>query len=88
MKHGVSNKEVFLPNNSKLTTSHKIKLPFEQLLGTARGAHRLPGLKQSLLSVNKTSEGGYTTIFHPGEEGVSIHKQGTLTITTSKHPVL
>jgi hypothetical protein len=45
-------------------------------------------LKQSLLSVNKMSEGGYTTIFHPGEEGVSIHKQGTLTITTSKPPVL
>jgi hypothetical protein len=34
------------------------------------------------------SEGGYTTIFHPGEEGVSIYKQGTLTITTSKSPVL
>jgi hypothetical protein len=29
-KDGVSNKEVFLPNNSKLKTSHKTKLPFEQ----------------------------------------------------------
>jgi hypothetical protein len=29
-----------------------------------------------------------TTIFYPGEEGVSIHKQGTLTITTSEPPVL
>ncbi len=27
-KDGVSNKEVFLPNNSKLRTSHKTKLPF------------------------------------------------------------
>jgi hypothetical protein len=87
-KDGVSNKEVFLTNNSKLKTSHKIKLPFEQLLDTAREAHILPGLEQSLLSINKMSEQGHTTIFHPGEEGKSIHKQGTLTITTSKPPVL
>ncbi len=87
-KDGVSNKEVFLPDNSKLKTSHKTKQSFEQLLDTAREAHILPGLKQSLLSVNKMSEIGYTTIFNPGEEGVSIHKKGTLTITTSKPPVL
>ncbi len=68
-KDRVSNKEVFLPDNSKLKTSHKTKLPFEQLSDTAREAHSLPGRKQSLLSVNKMSEGGYTTIFHPGEEG-------------------
>ncbi len=87
-KDEVSNKEVFLPDNSTLKTSHKTKLPFEQLLDAAREAQILPGLKQSLLSVNKMSEGGYTTIFHPGEEGVSTHKQGTLIITTSKPPVL
>jgi hypothetical protein len=57
-------------------------------LDAARGADILPGLKQSLLSVNKMSEKEYTTIFHPGEEGVSIHKKGTLTITASKPPVL
>ena len=34
------------------------------------------------------SEEGYTTIFHPGEDGVTIHKEGTLTITTSAPPVL
>ena len=34
------------------------------------------------------SEEGYTTIFHPGEEGVSIHKKCTLTITTSEPPFL
>ncbi len=44
-KDGVSNKEVFLPNNSKLKTSHKTKLPFEQLWDAAREAHILPGLK-------------------------------------------
>jgi hypothetical protein len=34
------------------------------------------------------SENGYTTIFLPYDEGVTIHKKGTLTITTSKPPVL
>jgi hypothetical protein len=87
-KDGASNKEVFLPDNSKLRTSHKTKLPFEQLSDAARKEHILPGLRQSLLSVNKISEEGHTTIFHPGEEGVSINKKGTLTITTSKPPVL
>jgi hypothetical protein len=87
-KDRVSNKEIFLPDNSKLRKLHKTKLPFEQLLDAAREAHLLPGLKQLLLSVNKMSVEGYTTIFHPGEEGVSIHKKGTLTITISKPPVL
>jgi hypothetical protein len=34
------------------------------------------------------AEDGYTTIFHPGEDGVTIHKEGTLTITTNAPPVL
>jgi hypothetical protein len=34
------------------------------------------------------AEEGYTTIFHPGEEGVTVHKPGTLTITTTEPPVL
>jgi hypothetical protein len=87
-KDRVSNKEVFLPDNSKLRTLHKTKLPFKQLSCAAREAHILPGLKRSLLSVNKMSEEGYTAIFHLGEEGASINKKGTLTITTSKPLVL
>ena len=62
-------------------------LPFEQLSKEAREAHILPGLKKSLLSVNKMAENGYTTIFHEGNKGVTIHKSGTLTITTSEPPV-
>jgi hypothetical protein len=34
------------------------------------------------------TEEGYTTIFHPEKEGVTIHKEGTVTISTSKPPVL
>jgi hypothetical protein len=63
-------------------------LPFEQLSKEAREAHILPGLKKSLLSVDKMAENGYTTIVHEGNNGVTIHKSGTLTITTSEPPVL
>ncbi len=58
------------------------------LTEAAREADILPGLKRSLISVNKMSEEGYTTIFHPGEEGVTIHEKGTVSITTTAQPVL
>jgi hypothetical protein len=40
------------------------------------------------MSVNKMSQEGYTTIFHPGEQGVTIHEKGTLQIITTKEPVI
>jgi hypothetical protein len=87
-KEGESNKSVYLPNGNIIRTTKRISLPFQQLTKRAREAHVLPHLRQSLMSVNKLSEEGYTTIFHPKNEGVTIHKKGTLTITTNKPPVL
>ena len=72
-KGNKSNKEVFLPDNTTLRTSTKTKLPFTQLSDGAREADILPGLKRSLMSVSKMSEEGYTTIFHPGKNGVTVH---------------
>ena len=83
--NGKSNKEVFLPDNTKLQASFTTELPFEQLSQKAREADILPGLKTPLISVNKMAEEGYTTIFHPGEEGDTIHKKGTVSITTMNH---
>ena len=38
------------------------------------GQHQiLPGLKTPLVSVNKTAEEGYITVFHPGEEGYNLN---------------
>jgi hypothetical protein len=79
---------MYLPDDTKLTTATKTLLPFEQMTKAAREAEVLPGLKKSLASVNKWSEEGYTTVFHPGEKGVTVHNPGTLTMTTSKPPVL
>ncbi len=85
---GTSIKTVFLPDNSQLRTSTLTKLPFKQLSEAAREADNLPGLNRSLLSVNRMAEEGYTTIIHPGDEEVTIHKERTATISTSKPPVL
>jgi hypothetical protein len=85
---GPLNKEVYLPDNTVLKTFFRTELPFNQLLKTTRDADIIPGLKKSLLSINKMSENGYNTIFHPGEQGVTIHKPNTLNITTSEPPIL
>jgi hypothetical protein len=85
---GQSNEKVFLPDGSTLTTKHKTLLPFNQLTTTAREASVLPGLKKSLASVSKWADEGYTTIFHPGENGVTVHRPGTLTLMFAEPPVL
>ena len=87
-KKGRSMKEVFLPDDTKLKATYKTELPFEQLSSQAREADILPGLKTPLISVNKLAEEGYTTIFHPGEKGVTIHQSGTVTITNTEPPIL
>ena len=85
---GPSNKDVYLPDYTKLMTANKTLLPFEQLTKAAREAEVLPGLKKFLASVNKWSEEGYTTVFHPGKKIVTLQNPGTLTMTTSEPPVL
>jgi hypothetical protein len=50
---GPSNKDVYLPDNTKRTTTNKTLLPFQQLTMAAREADILPGLKKSLASANK-----------------------------------
>jgi hypothetical protein len=58
-KQGTSNKEVYLPDNSKLKATYTTQLPFTQLSNKAREADILPGLKTPLISVNKMAEEGY-----------------------------
>ena len=88
LKKGKSNKEVYLPDDTKLQATYWTELPFKQLSDKAREADILPGIKTPLISINKLAEEGYTTIFHPGEDGVTIHEPGTVTIATTAHPIL
>ncbi len=85
---GPSELTVSLPDDSTLRATGTTQLPFEQLSTKAKKAHILPGLTKSLISVKKMAESGYTTIFRSGDERVTFHKVGTLTITMSDSPVL
>ena len=87
-KRGKSNKEVYLPDNTKLQAMYRTELPLKQLSQKAREADILPGLKTPRISINKMSKEGYTTILYLGEEGVTVHKHGTVSITMSEPPVL
>ncbi len=85
---GKVNDEVYLPDGSTLTAMNKTPLPFEQMTKASQEVLVLPGLKKSLASVNKWAEEGYTTIFQPGENGITVHKPGTLTMIMGELPVL
>ena len=86
---GPSSKIVKLPNGTVVKTSHMAKLPFKTLTDKAREAHVLPDLKaNSLISVPKLADEGYTTIFLAGQKGVVVYKANDIAFTSTGAPVL
>jgi hypothetical protein len=86
---GSSCKVVRLPDGSPIQVTHTAILPFESLSAEAQKSHVLPGLRpNSLVSVGKFSDAGYTTIFHPHGEGVTVHKKNTFRLQSFRKPVL
>jgi hypothetical protein len=86
---GVSNKVVALANRSKINAMHTTDLLFDALTNDARKAHVLPELRpNSLVSVGKLADAGYTTIFHPSGRGVTVHKKKSMHIRLLHKPVL
>ena len=85
---GRTSTTIYLPDDLTLKATMKVHLPIHELASKARDAIIVPGLKRNLRSVSKFSQAGYTTIFHPGEEGVLIHKPNTIQIATTKPPIL
>ena len=72
--HGPSHKIVSLPDGSRIKASHTTELPFPALSEPARHAHVLPNLTtNSLISVPKLADAGYTTVFHPHGGGDLSH---------------
>ena len=88
LKKGKLNKEVYLLDDTKLQASYWTELPFKQLSDKGREADILPGLTTPLISVNTLANEGYTSIFHPVEDGVTIHEPGVVTIATTAQPIL
>lgn len=69
---GPSNKHVHLPNGQIVQSEAQVKLPF-QLKHQARIAELVTGIKQnSLLSIGKLSDAGYTTVFLPHNDSVHV----------------
>ena len=84
---GPSNIVVSTANGSTLTTSGQVSLPLSNLSQGARTAHVLPGLKpKALMSVRVLADNGYTVIFHPHQQGVTVHDD--IKLTSSRPAVL
>jgi len=85
---GRTSTTIYLPDDTTLKATTKVQLPIPELTSKTRDANVEPGLKRNLGSVSKFSEAEYSTIFHPGEGGVSIHGPNTFQITTTTPPIL
>ena len=64
-------------------------LALTKLRKGAREALVVPGLKpKALLSVSPLANNGYTTIFHPHKQGVTVHDADSFSLTLKSPPVL
>jgi len=80
--------QVRLPDGSKITAIKEQKLPFPTVPSAATTVHILPTLEPDLLSVGKFANVGYTTVIHPYQKGVTLHREGTITIHQRTPPEL
>ncbi len=81
----MSDKIVALPNGQTIKATHTVDLPFANLSSEARTAHVLPKLAtNSLVSIPKLADAGYTAIFHPGNKSVTIHEPNSFDIQFKK----
>jgi hypothetical protein len=85
---GLSSKTVFTTNGQIMRATMTALLPLTQLRPGARKAIVIPELKQALMSVKQLADQGYTTIFHPHLEGVTVHDNDGFKLVTSKPPLL
>ncbi len=86
---GKSDKIMGMPDGRSTQATTIVKLPYPTLSDKACEAHDLPTLHQnSLLSVPVLADEGYSTIFHPFQEGVDAYKKGNVTIQAASPPGL
>ena len=84
---GPSNIIVSTANKGTLTSTGQVSLPLRKLSRGARTAHVLPGLRpKALMSVRMLADNGYMVVFHPHQQGVTVHDD--IKLTSSKPAVL
>jgi hypothetical protein len=81
----LSKKTFMFPNKHTNKATKKMRLK-HKLCPAAREMHIVPGLHSTLVSVPKSVDAGYTTVFL--KEGAAIYNDYTTTITADKPPVL
>ena len=78
-----------MPNGTISQTTTKALLPNTRLNKQARELDILPELKGNLLlSVAKLSDAGYTSIFHAGDGGATVHWYKDAFIRVEKETIL
>eukprot|EP00804_Cyclotella_cryptica_P007736 CCRYP_001353-RA/>CCRYP_001353-RA protein AED:0.15 eAED:0.15 QI:0/0/0/1/0.2/0.16/6/0/947 len=86
---GKSDKMVRAADGGLMPASSTGLLALTTLRQGAREALVVPGLKpKALMSVSPLANNGYTTIFHPHDEGVTVHDTGSFNLTLNSPPVL
>ena len=84
-----SRKVVGMPNGQLERATKEVLLPIDGLSNEARLGDELPSLQHnSLLSVPKFADYGYTTVFRPGNEGVEVYNSFDVSIVAEDEPVL
>ncbi len=86
---GLSSKTVSTANGHVMKATMTALLPLRQLKARAREAIVIPEMStKALMSVKQLADQGYTTIFHPYLQGVTLHDNDGFKLVTSKPPLL
>ena len=86
---GKSDKMVRAADGGLVPASSTGLLALTKLRKGACEALVVPGLKpKALMSVSPLANNGYTTIFHPHKQGVTVHDTDSFTLTLKSPPVL
>ena len=72
-----------------MRATNTAELPLPALKPSAKQGYIVPQLRtKALLSVGKFSDAGYMTIFHPHNEGVTVHDNDSFELTIKSPPLL
>ncbi len=86
---GPSSKTVSTANGHTMKATMTALLPLGQLKARAQEAIVIPEMStKALMSVKKLADQGYTTIFHPYLQGVTVHDNDGFKLVMSKPPLL
>jgi hypothetical protein len=85
---GQSNKSILTATGNIIQTTAMATLPMTQLPDEARTTHILPNLQESLMSVSVLADNRCTTIFHPHQGGVTVHRPNGVRINVTTKALL